>query len=366
MKIRATLLGLLALPFAVFAQGPTLTAANSVPDTGFRVTLFRNYNFNPGPAGANVTWDFSNLNHVAGFDFATYGSCALPRTFCNQFPDNPNLVTETPIKVLDRNEANYYRFSSDSYTCLGTTQFRDPFSAILKYTYSIPRDVLRFPMSYNTVFTNAWYAYGSVPSIAEMFTGVDTVKADAWGTIKTPAGIFQALRVRTSATIYDTVRGEPHFAPGGDTGVTHYVRYDWYDGISKIPVYTGVISTTTYTPFSLLQLNSGITINANYGAYLKGVPAGIDILAGSTFNWTVAPNPVTGNLIQVRIESANSAAVSLRLIDLLGREVRTLPAGPVSNNMLTLETTGLPAGTYILQAVANGQPQGVQRVTLIN
>ena len=339
-------LGLLTLPFspAAQAQAPQLTAANTLPVSGNTVTPFTTTTFNPGGAGANQTWDFSTQNYTPA-DPYNYGNCSSAGADCSPF-NGPTLVAFS--NASGNNVSSYYKTSSSVFTTVGVKVI----SPQITYSNVYPkaRDILRFPMNYNTAFTNPWSSTATIPGGIQLSGGgVDTISADAWGTVKTPAGSFRALRVRTSCKQYDTSKLN---GTAGSVVITNFVSYVWYDAVNKGPIYTGVISSST-----------GGTPTTS-GTYVKAIPAGISTMPNQAFSWTVAPNPATGNRIQVRMEGKNTVLVGLRLTDLLGRELRTLAPTNWSAGPLSLETAGLPAGTYILSVTVNGQPQGAQCVNL--
>lgn len=351
MKTHLTLLGLFALPLATLAQAPTLTAANTSPVAGQTSTFFKTPGFNPGGSGPAQSWDFSNLSYFTD-DISIYDSC----TGC---PSGSTLVARNPSGGTHSSQ-KYYKGNTAAFSLVASsyTTYGPPGSGISYPTfntaYSRQRDLLRYPMSFGNTFTNTWSALQKAYTITDHgLGGTDTVTADAWGTIKTPAGTFTALRVRVGFVEYDTTK---YSSSGGGNPVKSRqgVSYMWYDGVHKEPVYKTESSTTF----------DGNTIA--FGGYYGTTPSGVGALSGTPFSWSVAPNPATGNRIKLILEGKDNVVVSLRLIDLLGREVRNLPATPVSNNTLTLETTGLPAGTYILHLVANGQPQGVQCIAVAN
>lgn len=67
---------------------------------------------------------------------------------------------------------------------------------------------------------------------------------------------------------------------------------------------------------------------------------------------TPAPNPLAGTA-RLRLQVRQSQAVTVRLYDLLGREVRTLYRGPLEagrSRSITVDARGLAGGTYLIRA----------------
>ncbi len=71
---------------------------------------------------------------------------------------------------------------------------------------------------------------------------------------------------------------------------------------------------------------------------------------GSLALLPVYPNPFTSG-VTVRYSIPEAAVYTLRLVDMLGREVRKLAGGYGEKGLHTalLDGTGLPAGTYLLR-----------------
>src|SRR5579883_2438776 len=69
-----------------------------------------------------------------------------------------------------------------------------------------------------------------------------------------------------------------------------------------------------------------------------------------------SPNPAT-NAVAFTIDVAQPASISVYLLDLLGRQLRSIPTqiAGVGTTTFHLPTDGLPNGTYVLRASSNGQ-----------
>jgi hypothetical protein len=78
------------------------------------------------------------------------------------------------------------------------------------------------------------------------------------------------------------------------------------------------------------------------------------------------PNPVLVSSA-VEVTSPGPAHVRILLVDLLGREVATLFDDRVSIGSTTvrLDAAGLSSGTYVARLVADGQPAGTIRLTVL-
>jgi flagellar hook assembly protein FlgD len=91
-----------------------------------------------------------------------------------------------------------------------------------------------------------------------------------------------------------------------------------------------------------------------------GNPNGLELLGSF-------PNPARSRAtVRFAIPEQMSADnVRLELYDLLGRQVKTIPAAEASGRVeQTLDVSNLPSGTYLLRLSAGGQTQ-TQQVTIV-
>ncbi len=347
MKLRFTLvfLALFFLSFESKAQVLQLTVANAVPEPGTTVTYHSTSTFDPGGDGPNQAWDFSSVTYAQQGTTENYKSVAPASTL----PAGTNLVSIRGESLSG--SQTYYIASPSLFSIVGGHSVQFQSSSNSNYTKN--RDLLRFPMDYDSVFVNSWSSKSSVPGgITTSYSGVDTVKADAWGTLKTPAGTFTALRVKTSGTQYDTSSINGFVT---QQSVARFVQYTWYSPTNGA-VYSGFVRERT--------VNS-ITTNSEGGSFIKSAATGINPVSVAAPHWNLAPNPAFPNgRIQLFWGGPNNAKLTGCITNMLGHKVRTLNYTSTSSPYI-LETTGLPAGTYFISLMANGQPQGVQRVTLI-
>ncbi|HNP00959.1 MAG TPA: T9SS type A sorting domain-containing protein, partial [Ferruginibacter sp.] len=76
----------------------------------------------------------------------------------------------------------------------------------------------------------------------------------------------------------------------------------------------------------------------------------------------IAPNPVTGSRFNVRISSAKALVLELHITDIQGRVVHRQRLNLVAGfNENTVDISRLPAGTYQVYGLANGERTKVLR-----
>ncbi len=89
----------------------------------------------------------------------------------------------------------------------------------------------------------------------------------------------------------------------------------------------------------------------------------IDWAANGKEALLVFPNPVTANVVSLRFPAPRQAAWEIRLINALGETVRKRRLEGIAPSMLEWDITGVPPGTYWLQA-SNGSTEWAQRLII--
>lgn len=296
--------------FASFAQYPTLTKFNN-PAVGDinRYINVDSTNINPGTAGANQTWDFSNL---VLHSKVSSESWVAPSTTTYSI-----LFSASSVSFKDVGEVWVFYTASDSTLVLdgkGTS-----------YTggvnYSDNQIIYRYPFTYgNKVSDKLSTKYKvSVPSSTNMKRyGTSYTEADGYGTLKLPAGITinNALRVKHTATVVDTVEGFSPFAALLYNVMTQTTYY-WFDNINKVPVfkiniYTNVPNSAGYFPsgtwvYMLDALVSAKNISNNSNIQIYPNPAKDVLNITAEKNSTVDIYSVSGQLIKsMKLEVMNN------------------------------------------------------------
>lgn len=295
--MRLFLPALLFLSAGAATAQPTLTAATNLPTPGLTNTLHRTSTATPGPGGANVTWDFSSLTATATVP-SSYAACP-GAAFCDSFLTvNPNL---TGLEVLTSNTL-FYNASTSSLAIVGARGAGLVPGTPVNARFTDPEDFLRFPMSYNTSYTDASRANYVIFGFPATRTGSSVVTADGWGTLKLPGGITynNVLRVKRVATFYDTVSSSP-IPQYASANVTLYL---WYS--TAYPEFLMLIGQTTSS------FGNGTT-----AAWTLPGTAGVDDVDG-TFRFSASPNPAADRL-SIRWPAATEATLALQ--DLTGRTV---------------------------------------------
>jgi hypothetical protein len=307
---------LFACPLLVEAQ-PVLTAANcvGVPNESF---TYMSATYQPvGAGGSNVTWDFSSLQPqdmtLLSFDSPSAGSQAA------QFPE------ATLLRRISTGQENYFVHSNDSLAVSG----------VLTTTghvvdYSDAQVMLRFPFSFDSTFIDSFRA-DYISGISGTRTGVDTVVADGFGTLKLPGGLFNnVLRVKVISHYNDTISQQPVLTFNDE-------RYFFYQpgthsylmNINNTVVTAG--STVVSTVQTLNYLNFSMDIEDQ-----KATAATL----------TIYPSPARGGA-SISFPAVSAAGAGLTVINAAGAIVKQVPVTR-GDSEVHLDCSELPAGLYLV------------------
>ena len=370
------LLPLTLLAGSALAQtSPTITAAD-MPVVGDSLRLSQASPVLPATApplnqaGANQTWNYAALTaatqRVQRYnDVSTATGTLLQLTFNSAFfsPDtratlvSPQGLPAAAGTLPIADPLEFSAVSSADYRLVGYGGTLSGTAVPVTYASRTQQDVIyRFPLSYggtadvsNSLLTTplALASNGYFSQKRQRIT-----QADAWGTLTTPFGTFQTLRVVTTLADHDSL------ALGGTPGqglTLPLVReYKWLAKGVHVPVLT--ITTTTVAGNEVV---SGIEYRDVYRRVTRLASRNAAVEAALS----AYPNPSTvGTGLRLTV-SAGSGPLTIVGADLLGRQLftKTYSASPVGAVMIEAGTLGDFRGV-LLVTVQTAQGAATRRV----
>ncbi len=275
--------------------------------------------FDPGPDGANQNWDFSGISSSYSYTVTVVSPASTP--FAPDFPES-----NTAFHYTGDNESFSYAEITTSEMLNDGMGF-DPGGSneyIIHYTDAVKN--MEYPFSYTGSYTDSYYTAYTLNGVDIHEHGNVTVTADAWGSVSTPAGVYNnTLRVKSEYTYTDSV-----FMMGTFISATtnSYTDYEWYTATS----HTAVISISV----------SGDGSSVSYRS--DGV--GIDEQTGFQCQMYIYPNPAT-NRINVEFPGKMSNNTEVFICNLAGKQV---VQGIKTGNKYSSDISALPSGEYIIKA----------------
>ncbi len=290
-----------------------------------------------GNAGASQSWDFSDL-HLQTRDTLNF----LPYSYM----PNPKFSTANLIvKQGWQNNYSYLNLTTSSLKSLGNSGAVDlgtgPFNI---NQINTPAEILlNFPTAFNSGFTNN-YVQKVKTYVGQTVQGVQvdsirfksdvlkTQTVDAWGSLISPIGTYNVLRIKETKINYDTI--DAYIVVFPPIGL-------WQNAIS-----TNYDSVTTYTywanglDFPLATVNFDITGVMTNVQWMSSLPInGINEFVAES-SVLVYPNPAK-DFITIEIE--NKKTTQVQVVDITGKSIAIIN---VTSSKQTLNTSDFSNGVY--------------------
>lgn len=272
-----------------------------------------------GDSGSNVAWDFSGAASSGAYG-VKYDTCH--GIICDTFP-----MTNTVCKIPALNEEDFLVIDNSRSAHIGYV------INSVNYIFSAPLDDIQYPIHYGDYFTQIFTAHftkGGTPYVEQ---GSVTVKADAWGTLTLPTGVFpNVMRLHEVKTYTDSAVG------GGPVTRDSIVIYTWLSPSHQEFLFktrTSYQNGSFYSDTSIYTNQAGVTKVQGVNAVLNNV--------------SVYPNPVKDEL-HLGFYMSKEDAVRISLHDMVGREIVMITSANfgVGQQLVNYNMPLLAPGIYIL------------------
>lgn len=308
---------------------PTITHTDMITGTfQFTEVTFNQGVYNPGNGGANVTWDFSNVQGTVGGFKLLYGVCGASIPECSFFPTANRYVVNLDNNGNQSDEKNLFRVTDTQFEVLGARNNATNF--ILAYTDT--PILLKFPTTYLQSFTDtSSYTVNNVTT-----TTSDVITADGYGTVKTPVGTYtNVLRVKKESTIMISMGGAP-------VSTTQITTYTWYKN-----------NRESIAEFSVSNLLSPITqpLPSKFEYTNNNVVLGTGEVEG-TKSLVVYPNP-SSDFITIKNEKVID---KIELSDAEGRKIFEF------KGVKTIDISKQPSGVYYLKIDLKNEKTQIKKI----
>lgn len=209
----------------------------------------------PGPAGLNVTWDYSNLPRIPAEDHTTRYAAASEAPNPGLFPD------ANMIAIDDAGETDAYSFFFSGNGIFSLEGLDIPDLGVVTYS---DKTVTNFPLVYNQTqtddFVGMYTANVNGIQVTTNRTGSLTTFYDGFGTLILPNGtsVSNVRRIRFDQTVRDEV------TVSGTTIVTEVVTetYNFFAEGDTRHIFHLTYGTSTVTP-------PGISVDSVQASYIE-------------------------------------------------------------------------------------------------
>ena len=289
--------------------------------------------FNPGPAGANLHWDFSDLVIDTTSTLAFIDPASTP--YGASFPGS-NIALEGLIAEFGVEGYGYLTKNISVLQIDGFGGSYDIFEDVVA-PMEPPEVMFDFPVNYldsssQTSTMDIRIESPEPPADSLRLKLVTTVvtEVDAWGELTTPSWTGQVLRIKDERTIIDSVWVKLLFFwvyLESSTNVTHTYKYMAND-----------------MGYAMMQFNSDSSDTEFSGInYLVPEDVGIADQSLTNIELVVYPNPASSEIfIETRDMKLDTRNMIL-IYDLFGRKVEEIATTQTKNRV---DVSGYPAGVY--------------------
>lgn len=262
-----------------------------------------------GASGDNVFWDFSNITSTENFDTIIWlKSSTTPKS--QQFPLSELAIKNcfkyhSHVTHKDEVECDYRYFIKET----SGLHFYGLDSQRV-FIYDIHRNTFPLINYGDSVENNSRLNYYSEADTNRIIYIESYSKADAWGTIKTPVGQADVIRIYTTETVYDSIYIDGIGSLRNKIEGNYY--YKWYKNDLSYPVFQ--INKGTLE-------KSGSKKIVKYALSLNNISASLTKLENESTQVIVYPNPVS-EIATLKFNSKKSLKnFSIAIFDIYGREI---------------------------------------------
>jgi|GEM_PF-1004415 hypothetical protein len=345
------------------------------------------------PAGANQTWDMADLQGTS-INFTVIA--ASSGTAAANFPTAD--ITQPEIGGIAGDA--YIKISTNQMETVGILATIEDFITDFPVDLVPARIDLVTPMNYQDVASSSFYLQGildphtpagtaldstitaleastgtpplvTIDSLRITFTATRTTEVDAWGSLTTPTGTFDVLRLKKTDYTDTGLEAKVTFF-----GIPNVLWQDLTDpnnplGVDPATLPIGGLDTTITYEFwdanqqqpILKALTGGDQITPTYGQYsTKAVSTkGVALTNGKVYTY---PNPATDNFT-LELKGFEAGNYTLKMYNIIGKEVKNVPFRYSGDTKMLVQTDDLKAGTYIYRILNKNNEYLITRKIII-
>ena len=324
-----------------FATGGDTVRMSQAIDNGYDFAatgLGYNWDFSTLAPNDQVLKDFRGMSNAPAFAQFIFGSFAAPKYQASYFIESTDLplaqiTSFLPITI--ENIFQYNRNIADSLTAVGysmkvllngNSNDLPIKSDTIETRYDFPLNMgdSHFSRGYTSIDFNPIYD----AKWNQHRTRTTTV--DGYGSITTPFGVFDVLRIKHDIDEVDSLYTELPFLGGTwiplDVPASH--EYEWWANNQKEPILR----------FKTTEIAGNEVVTAiEYRDIYRGLDAGVDELKA---DFSLYPNPVVNELTIASL----SEIMEIKVVNVSGEVVKQLLLDHAYS--ATINVAHLPAGTY--------------------
>jgi len=364
--MRTFLIGMCLLISGIHVSAQITITSADMPQSGNMIltsSVTDQWNIDPTVTGPNQVWDFSFLtpdfqdvdtfysvsSTPLAYQFFFNNSILYPDYFSQHalkpIPNGGGGPGGGPVSIEDA--YNYFKVESGAYiqTGFGASINNVPTSQ----QYSDRDFIYRFPMEYGNSDSGFASFLISIPTLGTFGQDINRVnEVDGWGTLITPFGSFQTLRVKTTLNITDTI-----FVAQFGFGST-FVRDEAYE--YKWLALGGGTPMMQIDDFGGGGGPGANPLNITYQDSVRIITGGPD---PGLDQLTIFPNPMQDHLV-IELQGKSLNGFKPGLYNLEGRRMKV--DFTTQGNRIKMDRGQLANGVYFLHLTSPDQVGYVEKI----
>lgn len=310
-----------AISASAIAQSPTL-ASSSAPQIGdiFIMQAAHVSGINTSNSGPNQIWDYSAVTDSG----SSYSESVISPTATPYAASYPGATIALTSHSFTDTAYAYEKVTGSRMTYLGN------YIGVAGFVYyTTPRVIFQYPLTYGDSYANPFAAN---TTNGDTITGVDSVLADGYGTLKLPSHTYtNVLRLKYIQHY--------HSVNSGFYEDIYQLEYSYY-----IPGFHNFLFDIAYTVNNV----NGTAFSATNAQYSVAVTTGVEELKEENIV-TIYPNPSHGQ-VSISVGEAMAGA-DMTISDLSGR---TISKTSLKTGNQQIDISSATKGLYIV-TIKSGQ-----------
>ena len=345
------LISVISLFFFLQSNAQITIGLADMPKAGDTLRVsYSNDTLNPLLTDTNHTWNYSYLKPYAQWvnKFDAPSSFVSPfNLLFNIFNTSYGQEQYTPdsvpfIGIKPGNSYSFFKESATRHKQIGTGLTIN--SLPVPFMYNPHDTVYRFPVKYGNIDSSDAKFGLQIPGIGYYGQKIHRVNyVDGWGTLITPFGTFQTLRVKSLLTIKDTIAD----TSGIGFTIPRPLQYEfkWLKQGGKIPYMQVTANNVAGKPVvSQIAYRDSIRDSVIY--------IGIHEVHNPNFNFQIFPNPASNYCLMEYLLTENKS-VNIDLFDISGRKIMNLLNTKQNSGkhieIINLSAKNIKAGIYFVR-----------------
>ena len=329
------------ISISLFSRAQISIVSSDMPSANDSVRMSNALNgamFNFTQTGANYNWDFSQLIPISQRTEKFMSVSSTPLIYNVVFLFKANIASRRDdISILNINMTDGYNFFKNSSSNFKQVGYGANFNGVDIPVSFISSDVIyRFPLAFGNTDSSDSEWNVNIPSLGylgETKHRVNTV--DGWGTITTPYGTFQCIRIKSVINQIDSI-----YYSATSMGINvpqTYTEYTWYSKSNPFPILKATVPS----------ISIGTTVQ-----YIDSTRqfVSIDNVKINQINLQVYPNPSQEGFT-INVKNDNNETIQLSILDIQGRIVYRDIFSKQFSKFYTKDF--LQSGMYIIRIESN-------------